>query len=211
MYDWLENELVEIKTNKFHRVEKQEKKNNFWELDWSHSIFPPSYLSFMYEFGNASLYRKGSGYQIGVFAPPKSMKTKDGEDLLYFGYFDGERAYFRWSLLTPNKETPIFEWDEDHLEQVADDFQEWLMKRSTEVHKKYTNKEWQQILRGPLPFTDKEQAIVEARKHFTWQEVGFAENGDVRILVKNSSNTVLAYYSLGLRSKAGLLKGGLWL
>ncbi len=81
------------------------------------------------------------------------------------------------------------------------------------VRKQYEKREWEAIENGPPPFTQEEQAVVEARKRFRWRVVGISPNGDLRFEVHNGSDMVLPYLFLGVRGtlrppNTGPLHGG---
>ncbi|HTJ97759.1 MAG TPA: hypothetical protein VL381_09835 [Rhodocyclaceae bacterium] len=59
------------------------------------------------------------------------------------------------------------------------------------------------------PFSKRELAIVEARKHFRWRHMGYADNGDALFEVSNGSAMLLPYLSIGV--KGPRLIGGAWL
>jgi len=62
------------------------------------------------------------------------------------------------------------------------------------------------------PFSKRELDIVEARRLFKWQHLGFAENGDSIFAVSNESAMVLPYLTIGVQGKdATQLVGGAWL
>jgi hypothetical protein len=56
--------------------------------------------------------------------------------------------------------------------------------RCAVARNRFTKKEWEAIQRGPLPFTDREQAIVAARKRFHWNVFGVAANEDWRFSIQ---------------------------
>jgi len=212
MYDWLEKEIAEIKWKKFHVVERHSDQNQVEQSNELDSRLPPSYMTFIREFGKAQLYRESRNtYQLGVFAPPQRMEAKDGEKLLYFGDNDDASAYFKRDLLTPGKESPVFEFEEGQLEKVAGSFDKWLAKAARRIRRSYKKREWQEILNGARPFSEKEQTIIDARRQFKWQVLGFTENGNIRILIKNDSMMTLPYFSVGVKVKSGAILGGLWL
>lgn len=53
--------------------------------------------------------------------------------------------------------------------------------------------------RRPRPLSQREQAIVAARRLFTWRHVGFAGNGDAAFEVVNGSTTRLPFLTIGVR------------
>lgn len=211
MFEWLEAEISQIKTAKFHVFERAKLDDKTLSL-----TLPPSLLFFLMKFGSARLYREGSSYLVSVHSPPEVITWKDGERLVYFGFSSKYgRAYFRNSQLATGVEVPVFEYDPDDpgtvLQQGASNFSEWLALRCADARDMYSRKQWAEIERGPKPFTRSEKAIVEARRLFKWSVVGISESGDIRFRVRNESELTLPYLSIGVRAKDGSLSGGLWL
>ncbi len=212
MYEWLEKEVSEIKWRKFHIIDNEFAGSISPELAEVYSSLPPSYMVFVSKFASAKLYRNitRDSCQVGVIYPPQEKILKNGEKLLRIGHFDDSKAYFRCSELFPGRESSVLEWTEEGFEQIADSFEEWLTKRCQDARKSYTKKKWKEIVNGPQPFTAKEEAIVEARRQFSWRVIGFDDNGDATIEVRNNSKLVLPYLSVGVRAK-DTLEGGAWL
>ena len=213
MYEWLEKEINEIKAFKFHVVE-----NLVGELDITKaipsddicSLLPPSYIAFISKFGGAKLYKKNTGYQVGVLNPPQKKILKSGEEFLCVGHFDDLEAYFKYSLLIPGKDSPVYEWSDEGFEKIADSFEEWLTGRCEDARNAYTEKEWEEIWNGSKPFTSEEEAIVRARNKFQWQVVEFDENRNLKIAVKNNSNITLPYLTIGMRTTDPTELGRIW-
>ena len=127
MYDWLEDEMVRIKANKFHLVDGPLSAEQREMVEQAELPVPPSYRQFVIRFGNAKLYRHGGVYLVQVFTVPADAESDDGEALLHFGRTDMALAYFKESLLVPGEESPVFEWrNEQGLKQTASGFEEWL-------------------------------------------------------------------------------------
>lgn len=209
MYEWLEQEIAEIQTRSFHVVDgpRPTGQSEAREED----ALPASYRAFVLRFGNARLYRQGSGYAVGVRAELEPSKSAAGEPLQCIGHFEDARAYFRDDLLVPGEEPPVFEWGSGGLRLVADSFKDWLESRCALVRRRFGKKRWAEIIRGPKPFTDEEQAIVEARRQFRWCFLGVGEKSVLRYEVENGSSRTLPYLSIGIRSKDGRIAGGVWL
>jgi hypothetical protein len=212
MFEWLKDEMDRIKTRKFHVVDGPLSDEERKLVEQSDLPVPPSYKEFVIQFGGAKLYRQGSSYLVQVFNVPTDYQSDDGHVLLHFGRTDLALAYFRESMLVPGEESPVFEWEhEQGLLEAASGFEEWLKARCLEARKLFTKKEWAAIEEGPPPFTEQEQAIVEARRKFRWQVIGIADNGNLIFEVHNGSNMVLPFLSIGVRAKNGKLNGGSWL
>jgi len=210
MYEWLETEISEIKTQKVHVIEGNKSEIILHISQELSSSLPPSYLAFITKFGGAKLYRRDGYYQVGVLNLPQEKTLNNGEKLLLVGYFDDAKAYFICSELIPGREAPIHEWTEDGFEKIADSFEEWLIIRCTDVRESYDAKEWKEILNGSKLCTSEEEAIVEARRQFQWQVVGFDKNRTVKIAVRNNSNLVLPYLTIGIKTKNPTQNGQVW-
>jgi hypothetical protein len=215
MFKWLEKELAEIKTPKFHRVDGLASPELRAAVEHSTLPVPRSYKEFVLRFGNADLYRSGDEYKVVVLASPRKIDNEKIEPLFYFGRFHGAYAYFKEGRLKKGQELPVFEWaGRGPLNRVANGFKEWLEKRSRAARREYGSKRWAAIKHGPPPFTAEERQIVEARKRYQWRIVGVSEERDVRFEVSNGSNIVLPYLSIGIRGirrDGGELTGGVWL
>ena len=210
MYEWLETEISEINTPKFHVIKGNKAEGIFESSKEFYLAFPPSYLAFIAKFGGAKLYRRTNYYQIGVLNPPQEKVLNNGQKLWCIGHFDDSKAYFLASQLEIGRESPIYEWTEDGFEKIADSFEEWLGIRSSDAHELYDDSEWKEILNGPKPFTDKEEAIVKARKLFQWHVVEFDKNRNLKIAVRNNSNLVLPYLTIGMRMKNPTQDSEVW-
>lgn len=212
MYEWLEEEIASIKTPKFHLVKasvSEAKDNNSEGLL---KILPPSYLEFRVKFGAAKLYRYSNHYQVIIAGTLNQVTIDENESLVSFGFSSSHGyAYFLSSLLRPNLESPVFEYDPDDgggpLTGGIITFDEWLSFRCEDARISYSDKKWQQILDGPPPFTAEERLIVEARNQFVWHVIGVSANGDIQILVRNNSQITIPFLSLGVRARDGSING----
>jgi len=217
MFEWLELELNEIKTNKFHVVDGPADNALRQAVESCNAFVPPSYKQFVLRFGNAYFYRELSYYKIGVLASLREERyAKDPEVFYRFGHFDANGAYFKESLFREGEESPVFEGGEDRMHRVADGFESWLIKRCNAARRRYNKRQWAEIIAGPPPFTPGERRIVDSRRRFRWRIVGIAPNDDVRFEIYNGSDVVLPFLSIGIRGKqrhpqGGGLNGGAWL
>jgi hypothetical protein len=214
MYEWLDQELREIRWRRFHVVDGPASDRLRAAIEGSHIPVSPSYRQFALRFGNAKLYRVlGTDYwRIGVFAAPREAKReKTGEDLLWVGNYGEVNIYFRADELVAGQETPIYQGGRNGFRRVADAFDSWLQDCADRTREKFKKSEWQNILRGPDPFTSEELRIVEARRLYRWRVLGFSDSGNVRFEVTNGSRARLPYLSVGIRAKDGSLDGGVWL
>jgi hypothetical protein len=217
MFEWLLDEMAKVKTRRFYVVDGPLPADKRELVQRSGLPVPPSYKDFVLRFGNAKLYRMGSQYRVQVFAGPRPEETEEGEVRLHFGRTDEAAVYFKESLLAPGEESPVFEWQygKGIEKQTADGFNEWLRKECAWARRTYTKKRWQEIEKGPPPFSDQEKRIVEARRKFRWRVLGISNNSDIQFEVHNGSDMVLPFLSVGIRGKRrgtdGTLNGGVWL
>ena len=217
MFEWLNEEMSQIRTPKFHLVDGTASAELRHGVESCGFPLPPSYREFVLRFGNAKLYRRGSNWLVQVYAGPREAENDQAESLIHFGRTENSLAYFKESLLTAGKESRVFEWrHEQGVRQTADNFEDWLKAKCNSARKRYKKKEWEAIEKGPSPFNDYEQAIVEARKQFRWRVVGVAANEDLRFEIHNGSAMKLPYLSVGVRGKLrppknGPLNGGAFL
>jgi hypothetical protein len=209
MFEWLVDEMARVKTRKFHLVDGPLPPDKRELVERPEFPVPPSYKSFIIQFGNAKLYRGPVDlYRVQVFAGPRVVEI-DGEQLVHFGRTDRSVAYFKEGLLIPGSETPVFEWRHpEGIRKTGDGFEEWLKKKCAWARRTFTKKEWRAIENGPLPFSDEEKRIVEARRKFRWRVVGVASNGDLRFEVFNGSDVRLPFLTVGIRHKGGEAFGG---
>lgn len=198
-FNWLETELNAIKTNGFHIVEEQPLPDLT-----AYAKLPESYVEFLERFGAARLYKKHKRYRINILSSPVEKMVLDYGLFLQIGCYHSCPVYFSVDLLAQQDQGhyPIFELEDDGiLDQVSDDFAEWLEMRASQIRKSYTPEEWKRILQGPEPFTQREQKIIDARHSFIWEVVEFNEKGEATIRVHNRSNETLPYLTIGVRIK----------
>lgn len=204
-YSWLKQEILDIKTQKFHVFEKPMGDQFIYQIK-DYKILPPSYLEFISCFGGAKLYRVSNHYNIGIQFQPKEFFLRNEEKILEFGFFDENNVYFRSLELRENFEAPIYQLSNNHLKKAGDNFTEWLIESCRKDRSSYKKSEWKEILEGPSPFTQKELKIVEERRKFDWKIIGYDEN-DVVFCVKNKSSLSLPFLTLGVVAKDKSFEG----
>ena len=211
MFEKLAQEISEINSKNFHVTEFRHTGYDSFTEGSAHLLLPKSYRDFVSKFGAVKLYRVRDYYQLGVLKYPQEIKLQNGESVLCIGHFQSHKAYFKSSLISPDKDSPVFEEANNHLVKIAETFEGWFTKRSTEARKSYTKKEWQQILKGPKPFSPHEESVCLARKKYKWHFKEFDDDGNARIAVKNGSELVLPFLTIGVRTKDNSFGGRIWL
>ncbi|MEX2027474.1 MAG: hypothetical protein WEH44_09235 [Pirellulaceae bacterium] len=209
MYEWLVAEIAEVKEPKFHIVDGPANEELREAIRTTKLAAPKSYKQFALELGNCKLYRKDGdidGYHIHVLASMREMENSKGEQWNRAG-----SAYFKTELLDSEQESPVFEYFSGphggYFLEMANGFEEWVKLKCGRAKKKYLKRRWKEILAGPVPFTEDERRIVEARKRFRWRVLGIADSGDIRFEVHNGSDTVIPYYSICISTCDGPFGG----
>lgn len=108
MYDWLVDEMAQIKTRKFHLTDGPPPAEPRKEIGRLNFPLPPSYEEFVVRFGKTNLYRRLNYWLIEVYVSPKEVISRDGECLIQFGRTHTSLAYFKKSLLVEDGESPVF-------------------------------------------------------------------------------------------------------
>lgn len=206
MFEWLERELSAVKTPRFHLVDGPADEKLCCSVLESGLPLPPSYKEFVLKFGNARLYRvaRNDSYLIGVFAGPRIRTQKDGSQVCVIGFHDSANVY-----VDPVADVtfPIFEVELNSVEKVADDFEEWLSSSCASARRTYGKEKWDEILRGPEPFTPEEEVVVETRRKLHWRLLGIDNDGNHMFEVTNTAGRSLPVLTVGLRSRDRMLDG----
>ncbi len=179
------------------------------------SALKGAYVDFIEEFGWAMLYnekREGPLVSAYPLIEHRRMFLGDGLPYIGFGYSGMRSAFFQEALILRDGCSPVFGELNGKVILFADTFDIWLKSSCDWAKSTFKPAVWSRIVKGPKPFTAKEQAIVAARALFTWKHVGFAANGDSIFEVHNGSTLSLPYLSIGVQGKGGsILVGGAWL
>jgi len=207
MFEWLEQELSEVRTPRFHLVEGPAEPHFREAVIGSHLPISPSYKEFVLKFGNTKLYRraKNDSYRIGIFSGPNVEVHKNALEMFQIGFHDGAKVYLQSSSVLP--ESPVFERELESFEKVADSFEVWLQSSCLRARKSYGKEKWDEILRGPAAFNAQEIAIVNARNRISWRILGVDARGNHIFQVTNASALTLPALTVGVRSKDGRLNG----
>jgi hypothetical protein len=207
MFEWLEEEISQIKTPRFHMVDGPTKGKLQEAVIQSSLLVPVSYMEFVLKFGNAKLYHRveSDSYKVGVFAGPREAKLNDGTRILHLGFHDGASAYVKPA--SNSVEIPIYEFESGPEKRMSSSFEDWLTASCAQARESYGKKEWAEIVRGPIPFTPMEEEIIEARRRIRWRVVGIDPNRNHIFEVTNMGSRALPFLTVGVRSKNGRLNG----
>ena len=209
MFEWLEQEILEVKTPRFYSITGPPDSKLRAAITGSNMPLPTSYKEFILKFGNARLYRnsRNNSYRIGVFAGPRKAILEDGTVIYHIGFHEGASVYVKpESKLT---EHPIYEFEKDLEEKVAGSFEEWLSASCARARTAYGRAQWAEILHGPNPFTPAEEEILTARQLMRWKLLGIDADGSHIFEVTNRANRTLPALTVGVRSRNGRLNGAI--
>jgi hypothetical protein len=209
MFDWLEKEIVTIKTPGFHIVEDPDVGRTERVRGLVGFVLPADYEGFIARFGNARLYRrsKNASYRIGVFSEPRKLAAIGLESIYEIGFNQG--AIVAAEFAPDSNNSSILEAESSNFRVVSKSFSEWLEDSCSKIKCAFGNEKWAEIVKGPPPFSQKELAILSARRLFHWKRVTTNREGDIIINVYNESDRVLTLLTIGVRSRDGRLNGAI--
>lgn len=211
MYEWLESEILAIKTPRFHVVDGPADDALRESIALSGAPVPVTYMEFVLKFGNAKLYRdlRRGSYRIAVFGAPRLRILDDGSRIYHLGIDDGASVYVKdGGELTS---IPIYQWECGSEDKVADDFGEWIKQSCSMARRIFSKEAWAKIVRGPDPFSPRELKVIEARRQISWQVLGIDPEGKHIVTVANSGSQTLPLLTVGVRSLDRRLNGALQL
>ena len=202
-FSWLEDQIRTVKTNNFFVVDGPVSKSLRKRIETTPLGVPSSYKSLAIQFGNAKLYCSRQRYIVEVFAAPRETKSAEEEELLQFGKTDESPGFFKMAdLRDDGAEIPVYEWNpEDGVHKAYPGFESWLVENCRIARRQFKKKRWTEIENGPRPFSEHEEAIIQARRLFKWKLVGIADDGDLLLEVSNGSTMRLPYLTVGVRGK----------
>lgn len=204
MFEWLQRELAELKTPRFHVVDGPADFKFREAVMQSSFLVPESYREFILQFGNAKLYRDSrDGHIVNVFAAPREAFLGNGTKVYYLGFRDGASVYVKGVIQAASD--PIFEF-ENVEEKVANSFDIWLRESCDQARKTY-GKKWAEIMQGPKPFTPAEQELIETRRRIKWRVLGIDQEMNHIFEVTNSGSCSLPFLTVGIRSRDRRLNG----
>jgi hypothetical protein len=212
MFEWLEAEILKIRTPGFHQVDGPVADPALRDLiDRSGDFVPASYKEFILKFGTARLYRspRSGSYAVTVYRSPVEMQPDGETSRICLGNHDGATVFVESSGRAGDQ--AVHEAEGDIVDEVADTFEQWLRDACALAKSCYTEAEWAGILAGPRPFDDRETAVIEARRRILWTPAGLDGEGNHLIAITNNSNLTLPVYTLGVRTRDRRLNGAVFL
>jgi len=210
MFEWLEQEIAQIKTPRFHLVDGPAPYNLREAMMSSGLSVPQSYKEFVLQFGNCKLYRiGGDSYHICVYAGPRRDSLPDGRRIIEIGHSEDARVYIEDNVIY-DANMSIYEYD-GKSRLIASNFCEWLVEACDYARSRYGREKWLEILHGPAPFNEGELRIIEARKMYRWKLLGIDLQGNHIFEIINASALTLPVLTIGIRLKNKRLNGSIFL
>lgn len=213
-FEWLDQEIKNIKSNRFHIFEKISSVDLVLKINDENLNIRGSYADFLVRFGYARFFTDHQDAPIMSVYPLKEFRRvdlKDGSSFFGFGFRGNKSFYF--------SQTEIFSMRNPLVYQVGRkakclevDFSQWLKDSYEVVKSRYSPRAWKRILEGPDPFSAAEMDVVNARGKYLCQIIGFSDDGDALIRVVNNSEMRLPYITVGVEERGGeFLGGSVWL
>jgi hypothetical protein len=211
VYEWLKREIAEVGTPRYFVVDGPATGELRAAILNEAAGVPCSFKEFVLQFGNARLYRKKSSYLLGVKGVPEPQMDAKGRSLLQFGHYIDRQAFFAPDTFNGGSEAPVLESRQGGLVEVAPSFREWLERSAHSIRKKIGKREWDSIVAGPTPFSDRELDVVVARRRFQWEIKGISQGGNFMVEVTNSSTLMLPFFSIGVRNRTNTFFGKVYI
>lgn len=200
MLEWLTSEIKSIATPKFHLVDGIAVPDFQETVKKSSLRLSSSYKEFVIKFGNSRFFRLSyTGYKLGVLAGPR--RHPKHEYAYQIGFNDDEPIFMC------EDDESVYGRDKKRLK--ARSFEAWLDMTYHKVKAQYSAEAWAEIEMGPRPFDEEELAVVNARKLFYWQDIGFNESKDRLLSIENGSDRTIPCLTLGVRSEDRRLNGAI--
>lgn len=215
IFGWLHSEIQGVRTRGFYIVAP----DGYVDLEIENlSVFSKSqYAQFLKEFGWVQLYRYpadgSNGCLVSVY-PLRAVRVHlvHGRKMVEFGFRSNISAFFDLEMVSQAGFSYVYSVRAGRVLKEFDSFGDWLYSACKWARNKFSDGRWERIVNGPRPFSKRELTVVEARKKYTWKNVGFASDGDAIFEVRNDSDLILPYYSIGVQGVWGVkLIGGAWL
>jgi hypothetical protein len=216
-FEWLRAELTSIRATDFHRFEALPPGALMYEVGGAAQPLAGPFADFLAEFGQASLFN-GWGNMADIVLliyPLKAFRREvlsDGRAFVAFADRGSQHLFFDEQAVRRGESSPVYVLSKSEAKELHLGFESWLEDAYQWARKKFSQRQWTQVLSGAPPFSESEQEIIDARDHFHWRHVGFAPDGDALFEVENASALALPYLSIGIKDKDGeILVGGAWL
>jgi hypothetical protein len=214
-FDWFEMECASIKSRQFHIFESLTILEQSYVKDGCSISLGGDYGEFLRKFGYSKLFTDEHNTPSMSIYPLKEFRRhfcENGRIYIGFGFRGQQSVFFDEDIILNGRSSSVFIVNKKMAQEIESSFSDWLHSAYNWMKLKYSRRQWMKIKNGPQPFSDVEVKIVEERKKFDWQLVGFDEKGDALFRVKNNSEIRLPYLSIGIRDKIGnILTGGAYL
>jgi hypothetical protein len=205
-YDSIKSRIAEVKTAKFFVLNRVSSESiRTFEASWG--TLPSDYKDFVAEFGQVDLFRdtKNPWHRLRVFFPPSEF-SRDSEGIcLQIGYYlNTGYSYLKWRDGTYLGGGAVYVGDSIPTKRYAESFEKWFSRSFALAEKSYSTSEWQSIVAGPPPFSERDRQIVQAIPLFKFRKVGVSDNGNILVEVQNCSDMELPFLTVGVHLKKSI-------
>lgn len=213
-FEWLDQEVKNIKSNRFHIFEKLSPIDLVFKINNESLEIRGSYADFLVKFGYARFFTDHQDTPVMSVYPLKEFRRvdfKDGSSFFGFGFRGGRSFYFSQAEILSMRNPWVYQVGRQ-AKCLEVDFSQWLKDSYEVVKSRYSPRAWKRVLEGPAPFSAAEMNVVGAREKYSCQIIGFSDNGDALIRVVNNSEMNLPYITVGVEERGGdFLDGSVWL
>lgn len=204
-----------IKSKRFHNLEALSLCDLYYEGQNNLTALVGDYATFLAEFGRASLFEDHRDVPILSVYPLKSFRRhtcENGENYINFGFRGQQSFFFDEGKILSGDWSGVYVVNKKFGREIAPSFSVWFRDAYEWAKLKYSKSKWNKIVTGPKPFSMDEVEIVESRKKFKWEHIGFSKEGDAIFEVENQSLRRIPYLTIGIRDKnKSILVGAIWI
>lgn len=195
-YDWLDAEMQQMGTRRFFRTGCSVPAPE--EATRANPILPRDYVDFVVRYGDTELFRVSSlSYRLSVWWPPPRRTVHRGASLVIVGKTEGSYVAFAEAKGPDSYDDEVKELSlNGACRSTGKTFAAWLRDKFSVYRRKYGQKTWRELQSGPLPFTDDERAIVQARRQFEWEVIESSVPSLPTLRIHNRSKRRLPFITL---------------
>lgn len=201
-FSWVDHEIRGVATRKFFKTSDPSSANSLAEFESRTGPLADDYRRFLLSFGGVELFRnpERDEYALALAKNP-SLAHSDGElQFVSIGMRDGRSVYLV-AKSGGQIDTSVLEHKSSGgIETVGESFSQWLRSSFYRQKSKYSHREWVEILNGPVPFTERELQLVQARRQWEVRKLGTDAKGNLLLEISNHSSESFRYITVHIRS-----------
>jgi hypothetical protein len=202
LYHWLDEAILAVKTPKYFELGPPSECGDLSEFEAKNGALPEEYRGFLLNYGPTKLFRERQHgwHELQVYRLPDIAYEEETHTFAEIARVGDTFAYFVIERGAGRFDDIVLEHSSTGgIRTTGRTFSSWLMWRFKRERKGIKKAEWDEILRGPAPFTAEEEQIVRARSQFRVRKVGSDEKNNVILEVHNGSERTLQYLTVFLK------------